>query len=57
MVAAYYFSMDPMPSVGTFFLAMACVIVVTVVSFFLIPSHIPRNTAEPTVTKTGSLAS
>jgi AAHS family 4-hydroxybenzoate transporter-like MFS transporter len=57
MVAAYYFSMDPMPSVSTFFLAMACVIVVTVVSFFLIPSHIPRNTAEPTGPKTGSLAS
>jgi MFS family permease len=46
MVAAYYFNMDPMPSVGAFFLFMACVIVVTVVSFFLIPSHIPRDSDE-----------
>jgi AAHS family 4-hydroxybenzoate transporter-like MFS transporter len=46
MVAAYYFSMQPMPSVGTFFLFMAGVIVITVVSFFFIPSHIPRNMPE-----------
>lgn len=43
MVAAYYFNMDPMPPVGSFFLFMAGVIVITVVSFYLIPSHIPRN--------------
>lgn len=43
MVAAYYFNMDPMPSVGAFFMFMAGVIVITVGSFFLIPSHIPRN--------------
>jgi len=43
MVAAYYFNMDPMPPVGDFFLFMAGVIVITTVSFFLIPSHIPRN--------------
>ena len=43
MVAAWYFRMDPMPSVGAFFLFMAGVIAVTVASFFLIPSHIPRN--------------
>jgi AAHS family 4-hydroxybenzoate transporter-like MFS transporter len=42
-VAAYYFSMDPMPAVGSFFLFMAGVIVITVISFALIPSHIPRN--------------
>lgn len=42
-VAAFYFSMDPMPSVAAFFLFMAGVIVITVVSFFLIPSHIPPN--------------
>lgn len=43
MVAAFYFSMEPMPSVAAFFLFMAAVIVVTVVSFFLIPSHIPPS--------------
>jgi AAHS family 4-hydroxybenzoate transporter-like MFS transporter len=47
MVAAAYFTMDPMPSVGAFFLFMAGVIVITVVSFFLIPSHIPRNDRPP----------
>ena len=47
MVAAYYFSMDPMPTVSAFFLFMACVIVVTVVSFFMIPSHIPRHQDNP----------
>jgi hypothetical protein len=44
MVAAYYFHMDPMPSVSAFFLFMATVVVITVVSYFFIPSHIPRNT-------------
>lgn len=43
MAAAYYFNMQPMPSVGAFFLFMAGVIVITVVNFFFIPSHIPRN--------------
>jgi AAHS family 4-hydroxybenzoate transporter-like MFS transporter len=43
MVAGYYFNMEPMPSVSAFFLFMASVIVITVVSFFLIPSHIPRT--------------
>lgn len=42
-VAAYYFSMEPMPSVSAFFLFMAAVIAITVTSFFLIPSHIPRT--------------
>jgi AAHS family 4-hydroxybenzoate transporter-like MFS transporter len=48
MVAAAYFSMDPLPSVGAFFLFMAGVIAITVISFFLIPSHIPshRQAAE-----------
>jgi AAHS family 4-hydroxybenzoate transporter-like MFS transporter len=44
-VAAYYFSMEPMPSVSAFFLFMAAVIAITVTSFFLIPSHIPRTAA------------
>lgn len=43
IVAAYYFSMEPMPSVSAFFLFMAAVIAITVTSFFLIPSHIPRT--------------
>jgi AAHS family benzoate transporter-like MFS transporter len=42
MVAAYYFSMDPMPPVAAFFAFMAAIIVVTVISFYLIPSHIPK---------------
>jgi len=42
LAAAYYFSMDPMPPVAAFFLFMAAVIVITVISFYLIPSHIPR---------------
>jgi hypothetical protein len=37
--------MDPMPSVSAFFLFMAAVIAITVTSFFLIPSHIPRTAA------------
>lgn len=56
MAAAYYFSMEPMPSVGAFFLAMACVIVVTATSFYLIPSHIPRTADEPATAGTGSPA-
>jgi AAHS family 4-hydroxybenzoate transporter-like MFS transporter len=40
-VAAWYFGMKPMPSVGTFFLGLAGVTAVTALSFFLIPSHIP----------------
>jgi len=47
MFAGYYFSMEPMPSVSAFFWFMAGVIVITVISFFLIPSHIPRNKEHP----------
>jgi AAHS family 4-hydroxybenzoate transporter-like MFS transporter len=49
LVAAAYFSMDPMPPVSAFFLVMAGVIVVTVVSFWLIPSQIPRDRATTEV--------
>ena len=42
-VAAMYFAMDPLPHVSTFFMFMAGVICLTVISFFLIPSHIPRT--------------
>ncbi len=48
-VAGIYFGMDPLPPVSTFFLFMACVIVLTVVSFFMIPTHIPRNSGEDTM--------
>jgi MFS family permease len=48
MVAAYYFNMDPIPSVGTFFLFMAGVIAITVISFYFIPSHIPRTNRPAT---------
>ncbi|MFO7325230.1 MAG: MFS transporter [Pseudomonadota bacterium] len=45
-VAGVYFGMDPIPSVSAFFLFMAAVICITVISFFLIPTHIPRNSGE-----------
>jgi hypothetical protein len=54
LVAAAYFSMDPMPPVSAFFLVMAGVIVVTVVSFWLIPSQIPRNRVELSQTATAA---
>lgn len=41
MAASVYFGMGSAPS--TFFLFMAVVICLTVISFFLIPTHIPRN--------------
>jgi hypothetical protein len=41
--AGIYFSLDPLPGPSTFFFFMAGVICLTVISFFLIPSHIPRN--------------
>lgn len=43
VAAGFYFNMRPMPTVATFFLCMAGVIVITVVSFWLIPSQIPPN--------------
>jgi AAHS family 4-hydroxybenzoate transporter-like MFS transporter len=44
--ATVYFEMDPMPPVSMFFFFIAGVIVLTVTSFFLIPSHIPGNSRE-----------
>ncbi len=41
--AASYFAMQPTPPVNNFFLFVAGVIVITVVSFWLIPSQIPPN--------------
>lgn len=40
--AGIYFGMKPLPPVSSFFLFMAGVICLTVISFFLIPTHIPR---------------
>lgn len=43
IVAGIYFAMEPLPSVSAFLFFMAAVIMLTVTSFFLIPSHIPKN--------------
>jgi AAHS family 4-hydroxybenzoate transporter-like MFS transporter len=45
--AGIYFGMNTPPF--TFFLFMAGVICLTVLSFFLIPTHIPRNSGEDTM--------
>lgn len=42
-VPGFYFAMEPVPGIDKFFLVVAGFCVVTMVSFFLIPSHIPRN--------------
>lgn len=44
--ATIYFDMDPTPPVSTFLFFIAGVIVLTVTSFFLIPSHIPGNSRK-----------
>jgi AAHS family 4-hydroxybenzoate transporter-like MFS transporter len=43
-VAAQYFTMSPQPPVNQFFWFVAATAFVTVVSFFMIPSHIPKHT-------------
>src|SRR5262245_28465098 len=43
MVAGAYFAMKPLPGVNVFFWFAAVCAFITVVSFFLIPSHIPRQ--------------
>jgi MFS transporter, AAHS family, 4-hydroxybenzoate transporter len=43
--AGIYFAMDPLPPASTFFAFLAGTMMLTVISFFLIPSHIPRNKA------------
>lgn len=45
--AGIYFGMNAAPF--TFFLFMAGVICLTVISYFLIPTHIPRNSGEDTM--------
>ena len=42
-VAQAYFAMKPLPAVNLFFWFAAACALVTVISFFLIPSHIPRQ--------------
>lgn len=44
--ATLYFNMDPAPPVSMFLFFIAGVIVLTVTSFFLIPTHIPSNSRE-----------
>jgi AAHS family 4-hydroxybenzoate transporter-like MFS transporter len=44
IVAKYYLSMDPLPTVNLFFWFIAACAFITTVSFFLIPSHIPKHT-------------
>lgn len=41
--AGIYFGLEPLPGPSTFFFFMALVICLTVISFFLIPTHIPRT--------------
>lgn len=43
IVAGIYFAMEPLPPVSTFLYFVAAVIMLTVTSFFMIPSHIPKN--------------
>jgi AAHS family 4-hydroxybenzoate transporter-like MFS transporter len=45
MVATYYFDMKPVPPLSAFLWFIAACAVVTTVSFFLIPSHIPAGGA------------
>ncbi len=44
-VPGAYFAMQPVPGINKFFLVVAGFCLVTVVSFFMIPTHIPRNKA------------
>lgn len=43
MAASYYFAMEPTPPVSTFLWFIAASALVTTISFFLIPSHIPAG--------------
>jgi len=44
-VAQQYLGMNPVPAANLFFWFVAATAFITVVSFFLIPSHIPKNRA------------
>lgn len=43
MVASYYLALDPRPAANVFFWFVAGCAFITAVSFFLIPSHIPKE--------------
>jgi AAHS family benzoate transporter-like MFS transporter len=43
IVASAYLSMQPLPGVNLFFWFVAGCALITTLSFFLIPSHIPRH--------------
>lgn len=43
MVATYYLALDPRPGVDLFFWFVAGCAAITAISFFLIPSHIPKD--------------
>jgi len=43
IVATSYLAMDPRPGANLFFWFVAGCALITTVSFFLIPSHIPRH--------------
>jgi AAHS family benzoate transporter-like MFS transporter len=43
MVASAYFAMQPAPGVNLFFWFVAACAFITTLSFFMIPSHIPRH--------------
>ncbi len=45
MVASYYFNLKPQPSESLFFWFVAGCAAITMLSFFLIPTHIPRHKA------------
>jgi AAHS family 4-hydroxybenzoate transporter-like MFS transporter len=47
IVASGYLAMTPLPGVNLFFWFAAGCALITAVSFFLIPSHIPRNEPVP----------
>jgi hypothetical protein len=42
-VAQKYLAMKPLPGADLFFWFVAATALITVISFYLIPSHIPRN--------------
>jgi AAHS family 4-hydroxybenzoate transporter-like MFS transporter len=43
MVASYYLALDPRPGADVFFWFVAGCALVTAISFFMIPSHIPKD--------------
>ena len=52
IVASGYLAMSPLPGVNLFFWFVAACAFITALSFFLIPSHIPRQDPPPPVRTT-----